>query len=189
MMKCLLSIACAAVLVMVQALMLPAQGQLGVKTFRNSYIEFQIPDAWDCQREDNDFVCQETNRKTVDMIAIVTAKVVDPQRDNPAVYASQLAQPREWKNSAGKVVVSSEIRSGTQCYDGRLWQWAHHYQSEIQNYYTDYFVRIEGNIAALVTVSYYRAVEADGSALAAAITRRLHMISSSTGQDQLATEC
>ena len=61
--------------------------------------------------------------------------------------------------------------------------------SEVQNYYTDYFVRIEGNIAALVTISYYRAVEADGTALAAAITRRLHMIGSSTDQDQLATEC
>src|SRR5271168_3594950 len=101
MMKFALSIACAALLAIPQALILPARGQLGVKTFKNSYIEFQIPDAWDCQREDDDFVCQETNRKTVDMIAIVTAKVVDPLRDNPAVYASQLAQPREWKNSAG----------------------------------------------------------------------------------------
>src|ERR1700730_3365184 len=141
----------------------PALSQLGVKTFRNSYIEFEIPAAWDCQQEGTEFVCQEANRQTVDMVAILTAKIVDPQRDNPAVYASQLAQPREWKNANGIVIISREIRSGTRCYDGKLWQWAHHYQSELENYYTDYFARIEGDVAALVTVSYHRSVEAEGS--------------------------
>jgi hypothetical protein len=188
-MKLLLSIACAAALAMALPLVPVARGQLGVKTFRNSYIEFEIPEAWDCQREDNAFVCQEANRPSVDMIAIVAGKMVDPQRDDPAVYASELAQPREWKNTAGKVIVSSEIRSGTRCYDGKAWQWAHHYQSELQNYYTDYFIRIEESIAALLTVSYYRSLEADGSALAAALTRHLHMIGGSTGQDQPASEC
>jgi hypothetical protein len=167
-----------------------AHSQLGTKTFRNSYIEFEIPAAWDCRQEDTEFVCQEENRQTVNMIAILTAKVVDPQRDNQAVYASQLAQPHEWRDSKGAVIVSSGVQSGTRCYDGKLWQWAHHYQSEVQNYYTDYFVRIEGDIAALVTVSYHKSVEAEGSAMAASITRRLQMIGSPLEQGQrTAAEC
>jgi hypothetical protein len=169
---------------------LSAYSQLGVKTFRNSYIEFEIPAAWDCQKEDIAFVCQEANRQTVDMIAVLTAKMVDPKRDNSAVYASQLAQAREWKNSNGTVTISSEIRSGTRCYDGRLWQWAHHYESELQNYYTDYFVRIEGDIAALVTVSYHRSVEAEGSSIAATLARRLRMIGGPSEQGpQSSAEC
>ncbi|MET4485226.1 hypothetical protein [Bradyrhizobium sp. LA7.1] len=166
------------------------RGQLGVKTFRNSYIEFEIPAAWDCEQEGVAFVCQEANRKTVDMTAILAAKVVDPQRDTREVFASQLAQPKEWKDLSGGITVSSEVRSGTKCYDGKLWQWAHHYQSELHNYYTDYFVRIEGGIAALVTVSYYRSVEAEGSAIAATIARRLRMIVRPLDQDATSkTEC
>jgi hypothetical protein len=162
-------IMCALMLATALPLGSSARGQLGIKTFRNSYIEFEIPAAWNCKQEDTEFVCQEENRQTVDMIAILTAKVVDPQRDNPAVYASELAQPREWKNSNGTVIISSDIRSGTKCYDGKLWQWAHHYQSELQNYHTDYFVRIQRDIAALVTVSY---------------ARRLHMIGSPSEKGQ-----
>jgi hypothetical protein len=108
-----------------------ARTQLGIKTFRNSYIEFEIPAAWNCQQEDLVFVCQEANRQTVDIVAILTGKLLDPQRDNPAVYASQLAQPREWRNANGTMIISNNIRSGTRCYDGKLWQWAHHYQSEL----------------------------------------------------------
>jgi len=47
---------------------------------------------------------------------------------------------------------------------GKAWQWAHHYQSELHNYYTDYFVRIQGGITALVA-------------------RRLRMIASQLDQD------
>ncbi|MDI3561743.1 hypothetical protein [Bradyrhizobium sp. Arg816] len=162
-------------------------GQSGVKIFRNSYIEFEMPAAWDCEQDGVAFACQEANRKSVDMMALLAAKVVDPQRDTLEVYASQLAQPKEWKDLSGGITVSSEVRSGTKCYDGKLWQWAHHYQSELHNYYTDYFVRIQGGITALVTMSYHRSVETEGSAIAATIARRLRMIASQLDQD--ATEC
>jgi hypothetical protein len=154
----------------------PAHTQLGVKTFRNSYIEFQIPEAWDCTREEDEFVCQEAGRRTVSIIAIVAAKYIDPLRDNTAVYGSELAKRREWKADDGAVVISSGIRSGTRCYEGKLWQWAHHYQSELRNYHTEYFARIEGNIAALMSVSFHRSVEAEGTAMAATIARRLRML-------------
>lgn len=165
-------------------------GQSGVKLFRNSYIEFEMPAAWDCEQDGVAFACQEANRKPVDMVAILAAKVVDPQRDTREVYASQLAQPKEWKDLSGGITVSSEVRSGTKCYDGKLWQWAHHYQSELHNYYTDYFVRIEGGITALVTMSYHRSVEAEGSAIAATIARRLRMLASQLDQNTTyKTEC
>jgi hypothetical protein len=160
-----------------------ALGQLGVKTFSNSYIEFEMPDAWDCEREEGTFVCQESGRRTVSMIAILTAKYVDPQRDNAAVYGSELAKRREWKSADGKLVISSGIRSGTRCYGGKLWQWAHHYQSELFNYHTEYFVRIEGDVAALISVSFHRSVEAEGSAVAATIARRLRMLAEASAPE------
>src|SRR5882762_7437916 len=109
------------------------------------------------------------------MIAILAAKYADPQRDNAAVFGSELAKRREWKNSDGKLMISSGIRSGTRCYGGKRWQWAHHYQSELENYHTEYVARIEGEVAALITVSFHRSVEAEGSAMAATIARRLRM--------------
>jgi hypothetical protein len=189
-MKLRSSIVCALILATALPMAFSARSQLGVKTFRNSYIEFEIPAAWDCEQENFAFVCQEANRQTVDMVAVLAGKMVDPQRDNQAVYASQLAQPREWKNSNGTITISSEIRSGTRCYDGKLWQWAHHYQSELQNYYTDYFVRIEGDITALVTVSFHRSIESEGSSMAATVARRLHMIRRASDQGlQSGAEC
>ena len=160
-----------------------AHGQLGVKIFRNSYIEFEIPDAWDCQREESVFICQESGRRTVGMIAILTGKYIDLERDNIAVYGSELAKRREWKSTNGKLVISSDIRSGTRCYAGKQWQWAHHYQSELENYLTEYFARIEGDIAGLITVAFHRSVEAEGSAMAATIARRLRMTANPSAPD------
>jgi len=165
-------------------------GQIGVKTFRNSYIEFEIPDAWGCQQEGTAFVCQEAGRPAVSMTAILAAKIVDPQRDNSAVYASELAKRREWKNQNGRVIISSGIRSESRCYGGKIWQWAHHYQSELENYHTEYFIRIEGNVSALVTVSFHRSVEAEGSSIAAMIARRLRVIGQvSAPSAQSGSEC
>jgi hypothetical protein len=140
--------------------------------------------AWQCEQKDDALACQEGGR--LNKIAILVAQAVDPLRDNIAVYASVLEQRREWRTGKGKIIISSDIRSGSRCYDGTLWQWGHHYQSELENHYTEYFARIERGVAILFTLTFHFG-ETDGSTMAAAIARRLNMISSSSAPS--AAEC
>jgi hypothetical protein len=151
--------------------------QSETKPFRTSYISFEIPVTWDCQLEQTEYVCQESGVSTaVRMIAIFAAKIADPDRDNPAVYASELGRRREYKDDrTGEIVVSQPLRSGRRCIGGYSWYWGKQYESELPNYYTEYFASIQNGIAVLVTVSYEKSVEAEGSPIASTIAERLRV--------------
>jgi hypothetical protein len=155
----------------------PALGLTDTKSYSTSYVSFQIPATWDCQLEQTVYVCQEAGVSTgVSMIAILSAKIADPERDNPAVYGSELARPREWKNQAGDIVISQPIDSRVRCIGGHTWYWGKQLESELQNYYTEYFATLQSGISVLVTVSYEKSVEAEGRPIARTIARNLRVI-------------
>ncbi|MGZ3730666.1 MAG: hypothetical protein ACXVCG_15665, partial [Bdellovibrionota bacterium] len=49
------------------------------KTFANQFIEFQLPDKWECQLDGTEWVCQSTDeQKKRDAIIVLAAKIKKP---------------------------------------------------------------------------------------------------------------
>ncbi|WP_194478582.1 hypothetical protein [Bradyrhizobium sp. CCBAU 53338] len=147
--------------------------QVETKVFQNSYISLEVPTTWDCVREGDAFVCQENGLPTVSSMAVIAAKIADPETDTPAVFASELGLQRTKKALDGTTMLSKPIDSRLRCIRGTRWQWAKQYQSELANYYTEYFATVTKGIAILVSISYHTSVEADGREFARLIARRL----------------
>jgi hypothetical protein len=128
--------------------------------FRNSYMSFELPANWECDLEVTEWVCGDKNYGDKrSAIIIMTAKVVGPT-DRLDLYEDHLSTPRPLVdrdgNSLGR---SSRVEFVKQERINDV-DWIHgrQFESEVPNYYTDYFVGIQEGIAILVTFSAHESV-------------------------------
>lgn len=169
-----------------QGIALPAPqatvGPLPMKSYTTSYISFQVPATWECKSEEDAYVCSD--KGVLAFSAVIIAKVADPQRDNPAAFASAIGQRREWKNQSGKIIVSELKASGKRCIEGQAWYWGKQLGSELENFYTEYFAGLKNNISALVTISYHKSLEPAGISVSRAIGDSLRWTSKPLDADK-----
>lgn len=143
------------------------------KSFRNSYVSFELPSKWDCYLENTAWVCryaiskscigpqasskacQDQRTKTREAIIILTAKEVGP-KDSFKVYYDHLKQPRPIVTRKGRRTKSKIIHVKPVTIEGQKWVDGMHLGSEIPHYYTRYLATIKGNIAVLVTFSAHK---------------------------------
>ena len=63
------------------------------KIFRNAYISFEMPESWNCNLEQTEWVCRsEQGKEAKEAIIILTAKEVGPT-DSLALYEGHLNTP------------------------------------------------------------------------------------------------
>jgi hypothetical protein len=77
---------------------------------------------------------------------------------------------------AAAQLVLEPIDSGVRCIGGYSWYWGKQLESELHNYYTEYFVTLQNLISVLISVSYEKSVEAEGRPIARTIARNLRVI-------------
>lgn len=127
------------------------------KVFRNSYVSFELPNAWDCVLDGTEYVCRsKTNLKdSREAIIILTAKEVGPT-DNLTDYEQHLKTPRTLPSRAGQATRSKVERVEVRTIANHPWVDGLHLGSEIPNYYTRYLATVKDRIGLLVTFSAHK---------------------------------
>ncbi len=124
------------------------------KTFANQFIEFQLPDKWECQLDGTEWVCQSTDeQKKRDAIIVLAAKIKKPGMDELPVYKAHLEKPQQYAALSGESVTSEPKYTKEIDISGHPWIDALHLQSEIPDFYTRYLATVEADLGILVTFS------------------------------------
>lgn len=127
------------------------------KPFRNSYISFDIPERWNCNIEQTEWVCRsDDSKESRESIIILTAKEVGPT-DTYALYEGHLISPIVLKRPQGQASFSKPFKKPEYVQiNGHKWLDGFHLESEIPNYFTRYLITIKDNISVLVTFSAHK---------------------------------
>src|SRR5258708_30991350 len=76
------------------------------KLFHNAYVQFELPDRWECNIEGTEWICNSDSKiDSKESIIILTAKEVGPQDSFP-IYENYLKTPKPVQLANGKTVLS-----------------------------------------------------------------------------------
>jgi hypothetical protein len=127
------------------------------KTFRNAYISFELPQGWNCNLEQTEWVCRsESSKESKEAIIILTAKEVGPTDSMPQ-YEQHLNTPITLPLKTGGSTESKIVyKAKTVQINDQSWMDGLHLGSEVQSYFTRYLATIKGRIAVLVTFSAHK---------------------------------
>jgi hypothetical protein len=126
--------------------------------FHSSYLSFELPPGWKCNLEVTEWVCEdqaEGKQKTA--IIILTAKEQGSE-DRLDLYEDHLSATRPLMDSKGMPTGRSSTLEFVkrETIGDKIWVHGRQFESEVPNYYTDYFATVSDHIAILVTFSAYR---------------------------------
>ncbi len=123
-------------------------------SFSNQFIEFQLPDKWQCNLDGTEWVCQSSDeQKKRDAIIVLAAKIKKPGMDELPVYKAHLEKPQQYQSLSGEAVTSDPKYVKDLDISGHGWVDSLHLQSEIPDFYTRYLATVEADLGILVTFS------------------------------------
>tara|TARA_B100001248_G_scaffold241870_2_gene208941 strand:- start:9014 stop:9706 length:693 start_codon:yes stop_codon:yes gene_type:complete len=126
------------------------------KLFQNSYVKFELPDNWQCQMQQTEWICRSSNRQSArEAIIILTAKEVSPQ-DTLTNYENYLRKPKVSVNSKGKSIPATLKKLETRKIKNMEWVDGLLLGSEIPNFYTRYLATVKSKVAVLVTFTAHQ---------------------------------
>ena len=124
------------------------------KLFTNKFIEFQLPDKWECNLDASDWVCQSTDeQKKRDAIIVLVAKMRKEGRDELELYKKHLEEKQVYEAPNGQKVMSEPRYVKQIVINNKAWIDAIHMQSEIPDFVTRYLVTTEADLGILATFS------------------------------------
>lgn len=124
------------------------------KTFSNQFIEFQLPEKWECALDGTEWVCQSTDeQKKRDAIIVLAAKIKKPGMDELPIYKKHLQDKQIFTSVAGEKIESEPRYVKDLDISGKTWIDSLHLQSEIPDFYTRYLATVEADLGILVTFS------------------------------------
>lgn len=146
--------------------------QAEAKKFKNSYIDFEMPDQWGCFLQQQAWICRhevsksckansktpecrEQLKKSKEAIIIMAAKEKSGI-DSLEAYNKHLGDPRKITTETGNASKSKVIHNKKVNIKKLPWIDGMHLSSELPNYYTRYLATIKGNVAVLVTFSAHK---------------------------------
>ncbi|VTZ26883.1 conserved exported hypothetical protein [Methylocella tundrae] len=139
-------------------LLLAPGASVRAEVFHSSYLSFALPPGWKCNLEGAEWVCEdqaEGKQKTA--IIILTAKEQGSE-DRLDLYEDLLSTQKPLMDSEGMPMGRSStlefVRRET--IGDKVWVHGRQFESEVPNYYTDYFATVSDHIAMLVTFSAYQ---------------------------------
>jgi hypothetical protein len=121
--------------------------------FRSAFLAFEMPDGFTCKKNVGTYIClDERGPKMKDEIIVVSFKRTGPQ-DTLEQYRAQMKQPRTIFDK-NKMSILSQVLSSTDITANAIpWIEAKHLNSEIQDYYTAYWVTKVGGVGMLISYS------------------------------------
>jgi hypothetical protein len=126
------------------------------KRFANQYIEFDMPNTWECVLEGAEWVCQSTNAaRKKEAIIIFAAKNRGP-KDSIEEYQAYLKQAKNFMLPGGQALVSEPKYAKPVEVNGHRWIDSLHMASEIPGFYTRYMATVKEDLGVVVTFSVSR---------------------------------
>src|ERR1700722_12017380 len=123
------------------------------KVFKNSYVEFEVPDNWTCVQEGVAWTCTPQNPvEAKEAVIVLAAKVAGPE-DNLNNFLNYLKQPKKITTKVGTPMPSTVMSAQERNLAGTRWIQAQHLGSEVQDYYTLYLATVKDALAILVSFS------------------------------------
>ena len=124
------------------------------KLFANNFIEFQLPEKWECKLDGSEWVCQSTDeQKKRDAIIVLAAKIKKEGMDELPVYREHLEKKQVYPAPNGQKVVSEPRYVKELQLSNKVWIDSLHLQSEIPDFFTRYLATVEADLGILVTFS------------------------------------
>ena len=124
------------------------------KLFSNKFIEFQLPEQWQCQLDGSEWVCQSQNEeKKRDAIIVLAAKIRSKGQDSLASYKAHLEKPQSYTSASGQQVISEARYAKESTINNRKWVDSLHLHSEIPDFYTRYLATTANDLGILLTFS------------------------------------
>ena len=124
------------------------------KLFTNKFIEFQLPEKWECALDGSEWLCQSTDeQKKRDAIIILVAKVRKEGVDELDAYKVHLAKKQSYEAPNGQRIESDPRYVKEIQVSGRPWIDALHLQGELPDFFTRYLATVEADLGILATFS------------------------------------
>lgn len=124
------------------------------KPYKAGFVRLNLPIGWNCEMEEQDYVCQpEGAAEKSEAIIVVVNKDKDNVDDTFDKYQSYLKKPREMRDLVGKKYLSKITYVRKRNIQGQTWIDSLHQGSEIPGFRTRYLATHKEKIAALVTYS------------------------------------
>ena len=127
------------------------------KLFSNSYVSFELPDRWNCQVKQTEWICEGEKYSKKEAVIILTAKEVGIQ-DSLDQYFAYLKQPKQIVGPDGRPLKSEEKFTRRTKLAQHEWVDGLHLSSEVPHFYTRYLATTKKNIAILVTFTAKKTV-------------------------------
>jgi hypothetical protein len=123
------------------------------KTFKNSYVTFDLPDDWTCAQEGVAWTCNPRSPvQSREAVIVLAAKVAGPE-DNIGNFMTILKQPKKIMTKVGMPMPSQVMYAQQRNLGGQAWVQAQHLSSEIQDFYTLYLATVKDRLAILISFS------------------------------------
>ena len=128
------------------------------KVLETSYLITQVPDDWDCQLDNNQWICRsETEGYDTRVVASFSAKQSSPE-EKIENFLKHFKNPKSIISKAGRSVVSQVISAKIVNVNRIKWVEAIHLESELPNYYTHYMATVNGGVTLLLQFSAHKEV-------------------------------
>jgi tetratricopeptide (TPR) repeat protein len=136
--------------------MMPASGGRSIagatRTFSNQFAEMQIPAGWECELQQQDWVCQPGNPAERGFaFLVVTAKIKRPGLDELPVYLSEQGKERFYQTMSGEAVTSKPRYTRMLEIEGHPWVEALQLGWETPDYYTRSYSTISHDLGVMVS--------------------------------------
>ncbi len=126
------------------------------KRFANQYVEFDMPNTWECVLEGAVWVCQSNNAaRKKEAIIIFAAKNRGP-KDTIEEYQAYLKKAKNFMLPGGQSLVSEPKYANAVDVNGHRWIDSLHMASEIPGFYTRYMATVKEDLGVVVTFSVSR---------------------------------
>ena len=156
---------------------------LEAKPFSSSYLQFEIPNDWNCNFRKTYYYCSNANTKTSkEALIILTAKQIGPE-DTLDRIAKKLNIPKTITNANGLAIQSKVYETNYVNINNHRWVKSVHVNSENQEYYTYYLATTANGLSILFTLSLNQNYVKNYKQLINSIFTTLKLIKPSTVND------
>lgn len=119
------------------------------KPFVSNFIEFNLPNNWDCEPINDDWTCQTLNpEEKKDAIIVLTYRLSNP-KDNLLEFLKYLKLPRKTKFK-DKEIISKPMYSKFKNILGQEWVDSLHENAQIPNYMSRYLATLKMGRSILI---------------------------------------
>lgn len=138
---------------MIMLMSLFATTQAFSKQFSTQFMEFQLPNGWDCALEGSEWVCQSDNKDRKREAIIILAAKYRNENDTLEQYQAHLKAPKSFQLPGGKTQISEPKSVKLTDVNGQKWVDSLHLASEVPGFYTRYLATVKDTLGVAITFS------------------------------------